>query len=411
MATQNVSALLSCPPSGLRYESYETQSPAIGVMPSDSTYTRRRSFEPPARRTLTATRRPQVGLHTRSITRGMVTDTFMGLQTKADDPLAVFRDFPPEPSEVVAQLVFGGCGFHEEAVAAMGGVNWPLMWQQGDSCNGRHVAGTQVLTVRGTAIRRLEVNGRVVGSCWSDADADYCLLAGVLPSNLKASRPVQARQVFENIERILKQAGMGFDSVVRTWLFLDGLLDWYNDFNAVRTAFFKQRGVFEHLVPASTGIGASNPSGSALLAGALAVRPRHAGMTIEAVASPLQCPALNYRSSFSRAVELGFPDYRHLIISGTASIAPGGETMHEGDVRAQIDLTMRVVRAILESRGMTWDSTVRALAYFESMNDVPHLVEYCRANGIPNLPVIDAHATVCRSDLLFEIELDAIAAR
>jgi hypothetical protein len=44
------------------------------------------------------------------------------------------------------------------------------------------------------------------------------------------------------------------------------------------------------------------------------------------------------------------------------------------------------------------------------MSDAPLLEEYCRAHGIPNLPVIHAHATVCRDDLLFEIELDAIGA-
>ena len=213
------------------------------------------------------------------------------------------------------------------------------------------------------------------------------------------------------MEQVLLSAGMDFRNVVRTWLFLDGLLDWYDEFNAVRTQFFRERGVFDNIVPASTGIGAVNPSGSALLAGALAVRPKHAGATITAVPSPLQCPALDYRSSFSRAVELGFPDYRHLMVSGTASIAPNGKTVHEGDIRAQIDLTMRVVAAILKSRGMGWNSTVRAIAYFEQMDNLSLLGEYCLANGIIDLPVINAHATVCRHDLLFEIEVDAIAPR
>lgn len=348
-------------------------------------------------------------MHTRSITHGGITDTFLGLQTVADDALAVFQGDQPDPGTIAAQLVFGGCVFHSEAVAAMGGLSWPLMWQQGDSCSGQHVAGTQIFTVEGTNIRRLKWKGRITGSCWSDADADYCLLAGIHPDNLTASRPAQARQVFENIEHILTMAGMSFSDVARTWLFLDGLLDWYGDFNAVRTGFFNERRVFDHIVPASTGIGAANPAGSALLAGVLAIRPKHAGVTITAVNSPLQCPALKYRSSFSRAVEIGFPDRRFLTVSGTASIAPDGTTMHKGDVEAQIDRTMSVVQAILESRGMNWNSAVRALAYFERMGDVPLLADYCRDRGIRDLPVINAHATVCRHDLLFEIEVDAIA--
>jgi len=351
--------------------------------------------------------RHDVATYARRVRRGRIEESFLGLQRMGDEPLAVFHGFPPEPGDVAAQLVFGGCAYHEEALAIMGGVCWPMMWLQGDSCNGKHVAGTQAIMVHGVDIRRLERKGHVVGSCWSDADADYCLLAGILPEDVTAPRPVQARQVFEGMEGALAQAGMSFREVVRTWLFLDGLLDWYGDFNAVRTAFFQERGVFDHLVPASTGIGAANPGGAALLAGAVAIRPKHAGVTIAAVESPLQCPALNYRSSFSRAVEIGFPDRRHLMISGTASIAPDGSSMHQGDVPAQIDLTMRVAQAILESRGMTWDSAVRAIAYFEHMRDQPLLEEYCRARGIRNLPVINAHATVCRADLLFEIEIDA----
>ena len=75
---------------------------------------------------------------------------------------------------------------------------------------------------------------------------------------------------------------------------------------------------------------------------------------------------------------------------------------------AQIDRTMKVVHAILESRGMAWRNTTRAIAYFQDMKSAPLLADYCRANGIMDLPVVNAHATVCRHDLLFEIELDAV---
>ncbi len=351
---------------------------------------------------------PEIATHIRNVRPGHAGRSFLGMQRTGDDPLAIFRGFPPDPARVAAQLVFGGCSYHEQALNTMGGISWPLLWLQGDSCDGRHVAGTQALTMHGVDIRRLERNGRVIGSCWSDADADYCCLAGVMPDNLAAPRPAQARQVFEGIDRALEEAGMHFRDVVRTWLFLDRLLDWYGDFNAVRTAFFRERAVLEHLIPASTGIGAANPEGAALAAGAIAIRPKHAGVTIRTVDSPLQCPAPDYRSSFSRAVEIGYPDRRHLMVSGTASIAPDGASIHRGDVPAQIDLTMRVVEAILASRGMDWNSAVRGIAYFQHMGDAPLLAEYCRTHGIGNLPVINAHATVCRDDLLFELELDAI---
>lgn len=349
--------------------------------------------------------------HVRQTVCGGITESCLGVQRVGDDPLAIFDGFPETADEVVAQWVFGGCQFHDAAKAVMGQTCWPMMWLQGDPCNGKHLAGFQAILVKGTTVRRLELDGRVVGSVWSDADADYCWLTGVMPADLSVSRGEQARQVFERIETILKQADMGFLDVVRTWLYLDHLLDWYGEFNAVRTRFFQERGVFENRVPASTGIGACNPSGAAIVAGALAVRPRHKGVKISVIPSPLQGSALEYRSSFSRAVELEFPGRRQVIISGTASIAPGGESVHREDTAAQIELTMKVVHAILESRGMTWKDTTRAIGYFQDMRDAPLLAAYCRAHGISDFPVVNAHATVCRDDLLFEIELDAVSPR
>jgi len=124
----------------------------------------------------------------------------------------------------------------------------------------------------------------------------------------------------------------------------------------------------------------------------------------------LQCPALDYKSSFSRGVEISYPDHRQLLISGTASIHPGGRSAHLGDVDKQIDLTMRVGGAILESRGMCWGDVTRMIAYFKDMREAARLSAYCHEQGLPQLPVICCHAAVCRDDLLFEIELDAAKA-
>lgn len=323
--------------------------------------------------------------------------------------MAPFDGFPPLEGTVAAQIAFGGCAFHERAVARMGGADWPMLWLEGDFSPGTAVSGAQTFVLEGLAVQRIHLGGRVVGSVWSDADADYCLLAGVLPKDLSAGRGEQTTNCFEQIEAALGQAGMTFSNVVRTWLYLDDLLSWYDDFNRARTAFFQSRNVFAGLVPASTGIGAANPAGAALAAGALAVRPRHGGVRIEEVASPLQCAATDYRSSFARAVELAFPDRRLLLISGTASIAPGGESLHEGDVGRQIDLTLDVVEAILRSRRMDWSDVTRAIGYFRDFSDRPVFHHRCQARGIPPLPLTPVHAAVCRDDLLFEIELDALA--
>ena len=136
--------------------------------------------------------------------------------------------------------------------------------------------------------------------------------------------------------------------------------------------------------------------------------PTSRGVRIQEVISPLQNPATDYRSSFSRAVEVGLTGRRWLTISGTASIAPDGLTLHEGDVVKQIHLTLDVVQGILRSRGMDWSDAVRAVAYFHDIHDLVAFDRICAERGIPALPLIPAHATVCRADLLFELELDAM---
>lgn len=322
--------------------------------------------------------------------------------------LDVFRPFPPSSGQVTAQFAFGGVAFHNAARAAMN-PDWPVLWVQGDPCGGEHVWGTQSFNLAGKILRRIELDGRTVGTCWTGEGADYCLLAGILPADLSVSRGEQTYSSFVQMEAALRQAGMNFSHVARTWLYLDHLLDWYDEFNEARTRFFLERGVFERMVPASTGIGGGNPYKAALISGVLAVRPHDERVRVREVASPLQCPATEYRSSFSRAVEIESPEQRLLLISGTASIAPGGESLHAGDTRKQIHLTLDVVEAILQARGMSWSDTTRAIGYFYDIAALPVYEQCCRERAMPALPMLPVHATVCRGDLLFEIELDAVA--
>ena len=243
----------------------------------------------------------------------------------------------------------------------------------------------------------------------ASADAQVLLLTDLLPADISRPRAAQARSVFERMEAALERNGLTFAHVVRTWFYLDGILDWYDEFNAVRNRFFKERNVFGGVLPASTGVGMGNPDGAALFAGVLAVKPVSARARVFVVPSPLQCPAPDYESAFSRAVEVHLAGQRHLYISGTASIEPTGRSAHRGDIDGQIDLTMTVVGALLKPRCMTWADVTRSTAYFKDLSDAPRFAAYCRTHGFADLKTAPVQATLCRDDLLFEIELDAVA--
>ena len=288
-----------------------------------------------------------------------------------------------------------------------GGV--PMGWVENSGTDG--LSGIHVWIVSGAAVTRLCEGSRVVGSWFEDPYARYCRLAGLLPTNTSAPQDAQAAAVLQLMETTLQAGQMEFSHVIRTWFYNDSILAWYREFNAVRTRFFMDRGVFDGLLPASTGIAGRNAKAAALNAGLMAIKKKAAAVSVSTVQSPLQLPATKYGSSFSRAVELDLPDHRRLYVSGTASIDETGKTAFCGDVSRQVRKTMEVVEAILSSRDMHWDDVSRSIVYFKRAADAPLFDEYRTTHGLPSFPAITVESDVCRDDLLFEIELDAIKAR
>ncbi|MEW6742646.1 MAG: RidA family protein [Planctomycetota bacterium] len=303
----------------------------------------------------------------------------------------------------------------EPLVDALDGARWPVTWLEPGSLaatgdTAARVSGTVVWAVSGMKVEALERDGQLIGMIYEDDLAEYCRLAGLLPEDLTASRASQAREVLESMEKALHSIGWNFHDVVRTWFHNHDILGWYDEFNRTRNTFFKERGVFDRLVPASTGVGGINPAGAALVGATFAMRKKSDAVQVIALPSPLQCPALEYGSSFSRAVEISRPDLRWILVSGTASIAPEGPTAHVGNINGQITLTMEVVRAIFRSRGLGFADTSRSIAYFKHPEFAPAFDCYATDQNLPPIPVIPSHSTVCRDDLLFEIEMDALKA-
>jgi len=336
----------------------------------------------------------------------------------AKNPDAMFKALADtingENMMILTQFVFGGRELHSSGVASIereiGPVNWPVTWIEGEGASEPFLTGTQIHAVSGAKVRAIRRGDTVIGNRYEDPDAEYCILGDLRPDP-SLSREEQTQRTFEIIEEALDVCEMDFSNVVRTWFYLEDINGWYDVFNRVRTGFFHERDVFGRYVPASTGIGVRNHAGTAVVADVYAVRPKNGNVTITAVPSPLQCPALDYQSSFSRAAEVESSDQRMLLISGTASIAPEGETVFLDDTAGQIQKTMEVVEAILESRNMRWSDTIRAIAYFTSVDDAHLLKEYCEDRGLPDMPIAVAHAEICRPDLLFELELDAAVAK
>lgn len=315
-------------------------------------------------------------------------------------------------ARIISQDIFAGLNGDSSVMQTMldtiGPLSWPVTWL--DSGNGSNFAGTHIWAVSGLDVERVEADSGVVGTIFEDEYARYCRLGGLSTTDKSRVRNDQAAEIFEQMGQALGKSGFDLSNIVRTWFYLDDILAWYGDFNRIRDSFFSEKGIFNTLVPASTGIGGGNIAGSALVGGLIAYKPKSGKITAGAVPSPLQCPALDYGSSFSRASEIVYPCHRRLFVSGTASIAPEGHTVHIDDVGTQIGKTMEVVEAILKLRDMDWSDVTRGIAYLRDAAEIPAYDKYCRDNNLPAMPVVPINSTVCRDDLLFEIEVDTIKA-
>jgi len=358
------------------------------------------------------------GIHAVTIVRQGIKDIYITVYPRPGEELPSIVDrliclLQEQDAKVVKFDVFGAVDqsslFMHSLKDRYGKVDWPVTWVEGSRHSGGNLAGIQVHAVSGVPVETIFLGAKPAARVFEDGFARYCILGNVLPDGSLASQEEQARQVLEKIEKALKLAGMDMSDLVRTWFYNDDILGWYDVFNTTRTRFFKQSGVSDKLLPASSAIGGKNPANAALVASAVAIKARKRGVTVREVPSSRQLPPSKYGSSFSRAVEIILPDYRCLLVSGTASVGADGKTVHGGDIDAQIAFTMEAVEAILESRGLGYPDVTRAIAYFKRPKDIPAFDEYREKRGKCAIPAATMLDDICRGDLLFEIEVDAVS--
>ena len=122
-------------------------------------------------------------------------------------------------------------------------------------------------------------------------------------------------------------------------------------------------------------------------------------------------------SSFSRGLRLEFGQISVLLISGTASVGPNGETLHAGDVRAQTQRTFANIAALLASEGATWHDVVRTTCYLRDIDRDyaafnAERTAFYQSQKLDPLPAsVGIQAILCRPDLLVEIEAIAVFRR
>jgi enamine deaminase RidA (YjgF/YER057c/UK114 family) len=218
----------------------------------------------------------------------------------------------------------------------------------------------------------------------------------------------QADQMFTNVGLGLKAHGFEYRQVVRTWIYMARLLEWYGDFNRVRTAHYAPAGLGVEggaAFPASTGI-QGRSAGEECLADVLALDsdgPQSAA-ALPIRRSPRQDQSFNYGSAFSRGMAIAIEGTRTVHISGTASINPAGDSIHVGDAELQSLETLMCIAAILEEQGGSLANITSATLFCKNRDAWEAWKRVTRLLKVPEFPKVCVLADVCRHDLLVEME-------
>jgi enamine deaminase RidA (YjgF/YER057c/UK114 family) len=241
----------------------------------------------------------------------------------------------------------------------------------------------------------------------------------------------QSLSAFRQLRAMFESAGVRFDQVIRTWLYLggivadDGRTQRYKELNRARTDFFEGLPFLaDHLptgytgaaYPASTGIGTEG-RGISMSAIALATdRPDIVAVPLE---NPRQTAAYDYANRYSpkspkfcRAMALSCGDYATIFVSGTASITCS-ETRHVGDAAAQTHETLDNIAALISEQnlaqhglpglGTSLEGLGLVRVYIKRPEDYAKTRAACEQR-LGELPAIYAVGDVCRPELLVEIE-------
>ncbi len=216
----------------------------------------------------------------------------------------------------------------------------------------------------------------------------------------------QTYAMFCGAEDLLREAGMKFGEVVRTWIYLRDMDRDYADFNRARREFFRRTGI--DVNPASTAVGgAPFPENHVVSMSLYAVKsPRP--LDIEVMSAPTLNEAWLYGSDFSRGLKIVDANKIALHVSGTASVDEAGRTVHLGNFEAQAKRMLTNISALLAAHGASFENLVSAVTYVKNPGDAPLLRALFQEHGFEGFPCVVVEAPICRPELLCETEAVAV---
>ncbi len=277
--------------------------------------------------------------------------------------------------------------------------------------------GPDVLSVHSDGIRWIHSGGvhgaAIAGGCYAEASTAFAL----------------AREH-------LARAGVGFEHVVRTWIYVNQITEGepgrqrYQELNRARTDFYRnlkfgatlrRTNAPTSVYPASTGIGTR---GTQIALACLALESSRPDVFLQPLENPHQKPACAYEAGYSpqspkfaRGMAVVQGQFVSTLVSGTASIVDS-RTVFPGDVMRQTAQTLDNIEQLigpenfarhgLAGAGATLKDIAKLRVYVKHLGDYERCREVVEGR-LPHVPAIYLHADVCRPDLLVEVEAVAFS--
>lgn len=298
----------------------------------------------------------------------------------------------------------------------------PVTFMQGMPVAGGLFGGVQLWGIvprdpASTTVESLPTPGLASARLWTGPGFRMLYQPAVLGHHANGTMPDcpsgQARRMLTNASSALGTHGFRYPQVIRTWIYLARLLDWYGEFNRVRTAHHDNEGLRgdsdRAVFPASTGI-QGTPGEAECCMDVLALDADATGRVRARpiLGSQRQPPAFSYGSAFSRGMSLEMDGRQVVYVSGTASIDRDGRSIHVGDPEAQAFETLLNIGALLEEQGGSLEHICMATLFCKTPEAYEAYTGVTKLLHAPVFPTIPVQADVCRSDLLVEIEAVAL---
>jgi enamine deaminase RidA (YjgF/YER057c/UK114 family) len=296
--------------------------------------------------------------------------------------------------------------------------DWPVTFVEGRPLWGDGLAGVLIHAVRPSqagGVWTISDKGAARGRGWKRHGATFLFLQDLHGAAAGRTRKSQAARMFKRTARILERQGATYRDVARTWIYLPRILQWYEGFNEVRNAKYREFGLISARpagtvgrgtsLPASTGISGENPHGAGPVMDLLAVSGRPGcRVQVNLMSNPRQKNAFDYGSAFSRGVRILQPDVTQLQVSGTAAIDERGEGVFPGDCRAQIFRTFDIIEALVAPAGASLRNICQATVFLKRAQDFPVYRQAAAERELADLPAVCVLADICRDELLFELD-------